>query len=127
MTRESLEKIKALVQTRQQELKESNNPKVFAQQRLIASGLVLENGTPNPVFDSPPYQELRVGFTYLRLPDQPSFVVSPPIEGGYIFTHIGENAEGEIMKQSTDLLTPNTGFKKSTRARLRQAVPHKKK
>ena len=60
MTRESLEKLKALVVTRQKELEESDDPKGLARQRLADSGLVLANGKANPVFDSSAYQQVKV-------------------------------------------------------------------
>jgi hypothetical protein len=128
MTRESLEEMKALVKQRRQELKESNNPKVLAQQRLIESGLIFENGDPNPIFDSHQYEEIKVAVTGRQLFGEETLVISQPLKGGYIFATIGEDlGKRRVVKGFERVFTQKPAAKKLAATTSLQKVTNKNK
>jgi hypothetical protein len=127
MTRESLDKVRALVEKRQHELKESDNPKVFARQKLIDGGLFLENGEPNPIFDSHKHDVIAFEFTDLKLQGKPAVAISQPSGGGYIFASIGEKLEKAEIISGSEHVFSKKNIKQKLTAIERLKIAHKNK
>lgn len=127
MTRELLDKVKALVEKRQKELKASENPKDFAGQRLVEGGLFLKSGAPNPIFDSQKHEVVSFGFVDLKLPSEPAVPVSPQSGGGYIFASIGEKLEKVEIVRGFEHPFPSKKTAKKLAAIERPKITHKNK